>query len=76
MPDETTFESPHRLHGQPLKVIEGPRRAGDPPTLVAKATRIREVLGWTPPYDDLDVIVRSQLNWEKHLLANPALQKN
>lgn len=66
----------NRLHGQPLTVVEGPRRAGDPPTLVAKATRIREVLGWTPRYDDLDAIVRSQLNWEKHLLANPALQKN
>jgi UDP-glucose 4-epimerase len=66
----------NRLHGSPLKVIEQPRRAGDPPSLVAKAQRIREVLGWAPQYDDLDLIVRTQLAWEKRLLAEPSLQKN
>ena len=63
-------------HGQPIKVVEGPRRAGDPPSLVAKAQRVREVLGWSPQFDDLKVIVRSQLAWEKRLLAEPGLQKN
>jgi UDP-glucose 4-epimerase len=66
----------NRLHGQPIKTIEGPRRAGDPPTLVAKAQRVREVLGWTPQFDDLAVIVKSQLRWEQRLLAEPELQKN
>jgi UDP-glucose 4-epimerase len=64
------------LHGQPIKVVEMPRRAGDPPSLVARAQRVREVLGWTPQFDDLSVIVRSQLAWEKRLLAEPGLQKN
>ena len=32
-----------RLNGQPLKTIEAPRRAGDPPSLVAKAERVRQV---------------------------------
>jgi UDP-glucose 4-epimerase len=63
-------------HGQPIKVVEMPRRAGDPPSLVARAQRVREILGWTPKYDDLEVIVRSQLAWEKRLLAEPGLQKN
>ena len=63
-------------HGQPIKVVEMPRRAGDPPSLVARAQRVREVLGWVPKYDDLEVIVRSQLDWEKRLLAEPGLQKN
>ncbi len=63
-------------HGQPINVVEMPRRAGDPPSLVARAQRVREVLGWTPEYDDLSVIVRSQLDWEKRLLAEPGLQKN
>jgi UDP-glucose 4-epimerase len=66
----------NRLHGSPLKVIEQPRRAGDPPSLVATAQRIREVLGWVPQYDDLDLIVRTQLAWEKRLLAEPSLQQN
>ena len=64
------------LHGQPIKVVEMPRRAGDPPSLVARAQRVREVLGWAPQFDDLSVIVRSQLAWEKRLLAEPGLQKN
>ena len=54
-----------RVHGAPLHVIEQPRRAGDPPSLVAGASRVREVLGWTPRYDDLEVIVRTSLQWER-----------
>jgi UDP-glucose 4-epimerase len=66
----------NRLHGAPIKVIEEPRRAGDPPSLIAKADRVRQILGWQPQFDDLDVIVRSQLAWEKRLLQEPSLQKN
>ena len=32
-----------RVNGRPLKVVEGPRRAGDPPSLVAHAERVRDV---------------------------------
>jgi len=54
-----------RLSGHPLEVIEEPRRAGDPPSLIAGASRIREALGWTPRYDDLGAIVRTSLAWER-----------
>jgi len=62
--------------GKPLNVAEAPRRAGDPPSLVAVAGRVREVLGWTPRYDDLETIARSQLEWEFRLLKEPGLQNN
>jgi UDP-glucose 4-epimerase len=65
-----------RIHGAPLEVIESPRRAGDPPALVARADRVRSVLGWTPRFDDLDVIVRTQLEWERRLLREPELQRS
>lgn len=65
-----------RVNGQPLMTVEGPRRAGDPPTLVAQAHRVRQVLSWTPRYDDLEAIVRSQLEWERRLQREPDLQKN
>jgi len=42
-------------------------RVGTPPTLIANSDRIREVLGSTPCYDDLDVIVESALSWEQQL---------
>ena len=65
-----------RLNGAPIKALEAPRRAGDPPALIAGAARIREILGWQPQFDDLAVIVKSQLAWEKRLLGEPALQRN
>lgn len=58
-----------RLAGRKLKTIETERRAGDPPKLIAEATRIREQLGWTPRYDDLETIVSTALNWERKLTA-------
>ncbi|MBZ2167805.1 UDP-glucose 4-epimerase GalE [Marinobacter sp. F4216] len=45
-------------------VTETGRRAGDPAALMADNTRITEVLGWSPDYDDLQIIVRTALNWE------------
>jgi UDP-glucose 4-epimerase len=65
-----------KVNGRAIATVEGPRRAGDPPTLVAKAERVREVLGWAPQYDNLQEIVRSQLEWERRLQREPALQKN
>ena len=50
---------------------EQPRRAGDPPTLVARAQKIRSVLGWSPRLDDLDTIVKTSLLWEEHLKRDP-----
>ena len=58
-----------QIAGYPLAVEEAERRPGDPPTLVAEAGRIREVLGWTPKLDDLAAIVSSSLSWERKLLA-------
>ena len=61
--------SVERVTGRPLPTKESPRRAGDPPWLVADARKIREVLGWQPKHDDLDEIVRSAYAWEQRLNA-------
>jgi UDP-glucose 4-epimerase len=58
-----------KASGKRLAVTDGPRRAGDPPALVAKADRVRRDLGWTPKHDALDEIVASALAWEKSLAA-------
>ena len=65
------LQSVERVAGEPLNVIEEPRRAGDPPALVARADRIRQELGWKPRLDDLDAIVRTALAWERRLLKEP-----
>ena len=86
--DHFCYTVPHRakLHARPgaellvhpaqLTLPERPRRAGDPPSLVADAQRIREVLGWTPKLDDLETIVRNQLDWEHRLQREPELTRN
>ena len=63
--------SVERVANRRLEIREEPRRDGDPISLVARAQRIRERLGWQPKLDDLDTIVRSSLKWEEHLLRNP-----
>ena len=61
------IEATARIHGAPLNVVEQPRRAGDPPALIAAVGKIQKTLDWTPQYDDLDVIVETSLEWEKTL---------
>ncbi len=58
-----------KASGKALAVTEAPRRAGDPPALVAVADRVRRELGWTPRHEALDEIVASALAWEKSLAA-------
>ena len=65
------LDSVQRVSGKRLTIREEPRRAGDPPVLVARAERIRAELGWKPRLDDLDTIVRSSLRWEQQLLREP-----
>ncbi|MDP6108237.1 MAG: UDP-glucose 4-epimerase GalE, partial [Candidatus Brocadiia bacterium] len=48
------------------------RRAGDPPALVADATRLRRLYGWKPRFDDLHLIVRTAIDWERSLAARDA----
>lgn len=51
--------------GNPVPVKEGPRRAGDPPVLVACADKARQELGWQPRYTELRPIVETAWNWHK-----------
>jgi UDP-glucose 4-epimerase len=60
-----------RAAGTGLNVREEPRRAGDPPSLIARAERIRKELLWQPRLDNLDVIVRTSLEWERQLKRDP-----
>jgi UDP-glucose 4-epimerase len=58
-----------RACGHKLNIVDEPRRAGDPPELIAVAEKIRDVIGWVPKYDDLDTIVRTSLAWERKIAA-------
>jgi UDP-glucose 4-epimerase len=64
------LEAVGRAHGTAVPFVEEPRRAGDPPSLIAVSDRIRTTLRWTPRHDDLDFIARTALAWEKKLQAS------
>ena len=56
-----------RVTGRNIPVTDQPRRAGDPPRLVADARRARDELGWRPQYDSLDTIIAHAWAWEQKL---------
>ena len=55
--------------GHTFEIRQASRRAGDPASIVADPTRIKQALGWEPAYDDLDTIVAHALAWEQRLAA-------
>ena len=51
--------------GKSIAVKEAPRRAGDPPVLVASSDKIRRELGWVPKYPDLRGTVETAWGWHR-----------
>ena len=58
-------EAVGRAVGRPTPYPNGPRRAGDPPSLVADANKAGDLLGWTPSRVSLDQIVADAVRWER-----------
>lgn len=57
------IQTAQSVTGCMIAVIEGCRRPGDPPQLVADAIRAENDLGWKPMYDDLNLIIETAWNW-------------
>lgn len=57
-----------RVSGKSFCVVEGDRRPGDPPALVADIAGFSSTFGWHPQYDDIDTIVRTALEWERSII--------
>jgi UDP-glucose-4-epimerase GalE len=52
-----------RLSGRTVGIREAARRAGDPDRLLADASRVAEVLGWTRELSNPEAIVKTALRW-------------
>ncbi len=59
------IEAARRVTGRAIPVALAPRRAGDPAVLVASSRRIRAELGWSPQFDDIEVIIESAWRWAR-----------
>ena len=57
------IETARQVTGHPIPAEVGPRRPGDPATLIASSEKIRRELGWEPRYPELRIIVETAWNW-------------
>jgi UDP-glucose 4-epimerase len=59
------IETCRAVTGHPIPAEIGPRRPGDPATLIASSAKIRRELGWAPRYPDLRTIVEHAWEWHR-----------
>jgi UDP-glucose 4-epimerase len=59
------IEAARKVTGKPIPTKLGPRRAGDPSTLVASSQKIQEELGWEAQFGSLDTIIGDAWNWHQ-----------
>lgn len=59
------IQTTEMITGKKIPTTIGPRRQGDPATLIASSETIRQELGWQPKYPDLNTIIESAWNWHK-----------
>jgi UDP-glucose 4-epimerase len=59
------IETARQITGHSIPHIIGPRRPGDPATLVASSERIRRELHWQPRYPSPEAIIGSAWEWHR-----------
>jgi UDP-glucose 4-epimerase len=66
---QQVIDTAREVTGREIRVVDGPRRAGDPAVLVADSHRARQHLGWAPAYPELATIVAHAWAWERRATA-------
>lgn len=59
------IEVARKVTGHEIPAEVGPRRAGDPPVLVASSEQIISKLGWNPKYANLEEIIGTAWKWQR-----------
>ena len=67
---QQVIEAAKATTGRGLLAHVAPRRPGDPPILVAAASKANQQLGWQPRYPDLSTILAHAWAWHQHLHLN------
>ncbi|HXM32036.1 MAG TPA: UDP-glucose 4-epimerase GalE [Chthoniobacterales bacterium] len=59
------IDSSRKITGHKIPVVEKPRRAGDPPRLIAASEKIQRELAWRPQFQRIDAIIESAWKWHR-----------
>lgn len=59
------IQTAREVTGREMKVVEAPRRAGDPPILVASSEKITRELDWRPEKPDLSDMISDAWTWKQ-----------
>lgn len=62
---QQVIDAAHEVTQREIKIIDAPRREGDPAVLVADSALARNKLGWMPRYAEIDTIIQHAWNWER-----------
>lgn len=57
------LEVARKVTGKEIPAEIGPRRLGDPDSLIADSSRAREILGWNPQFDHIEKIIETAWTW-------------
>ena len=66
--NKQVIETIEQVSGLKVNVVNKPRRAGDADKLIADPTKIKQDLGFSPQYSDLEIIVKSAWEWHRKVV--------
>jgi UDP-glucose 4-epimerase len=66
---QQVIEAARAVTGRDLRVVDAPRRPGDPAELVADAALASTELGWQPQRSDLATILADAWRWHQRCWA-------
>jgi len=66
---EISFNFKKKINSN-LKIKEGPRRDGDPASIVANISKIKKILKFKPKYSSLSIIMKQYSSWFKNTYKN------
>lgn len=64
------IDAARRVTGKDIPVVDGAARPGDPPKLVADATRAHNRLRWEPEYLEIEPLIETAWQWLQHRLKH------
>ena len=64
---QEVVETAIKVTGRKIRVVDTPRRPGDPARLVADSKAARAALDWQPQYNSLETIIEHAWTWEQHM---------